>query len=97
MGLFKRGSVWWIGFTCRGKRYRESTGIADRKLAQRILDKVKGEIAEGKWFEKSPGESKTFGELMDLLINYSQKDCKSKAYISSAKVLKNFFGDYLAF
>ena len=92
MGLFKRGSVWWMSFTCRGKHYRKSTEINDRKLAQRILDKVKGEVAEGKWFEKSPGESKTFNELMDLLISYSVKNCRSKAYISSAKVLKQFFG-----
>lgn len=95
MGLYKRGSVWWMTFTCRGKHYRKSTETLDRKLAQRILDKVKGEIAEGKYFEKSPGESKTFSELMDLLANYSQKNCRSKAYISSAKVLRDFFGNYL--
>ena len=95
MGLFKRGSVWWMSFTCRGKHYRKSTETEDRKLAQRILDKVKGEVAGEKWFEKSPGESKTFRELMDLLTNYSRKNCKSKAYISSAKVLEDFFGNYL--
>jgi integrase len=55
---------------------------------------VKGEIAEGKWFEKTLDESKTFDDLMNLLINYSQKNCKSKAYLSSAKVLNGFFGSY---
>jgi integrase len=95
MGLFKRGSVWWMSFTCRGKHYRKSTEINDRKLAQRILDKTKGEVAERKWFEKSPGEDKTFRELMDLLTNYSRKNCRSKAYISSAKVLEDFFENYL--
>lgn len=64
-------------------------------MAQRILDKTKGEVAEEKWFEKSPGESKTFRELMDLLTNYSRKNCRSKAYISSAKVLGEFFSEYL--
>ena len=51
MGLYKRGPVWWMSFIVKGKRYRRSTEGEDRKLAQRIFDKVKGEIAEGKWFE----------------------------------------------
>ncbi len=59
MGLYKRGQVWRMSFTCQGKHYRKSTETVDRKLAQRILDKVKGEIAEGKYFEKSPSESKS--------------------------------------
>jgi len=94
MGLFKRGSVWWMSFTCNGRHYRQSTETEDRKLAQRIYDKLKGQIAEGKWFEKTLDESKTFDDLMNLLINYSQKNCKSKAYLSSAKVLNGFFGSY---
>jgi DNA-binding FadR family transcriptional regulator len=36
-----------------------------RSLAQRIFDKLKGEIAEGKWFEKLPGENYTFEDLMN--------------------------------
>ncbi|MCJ7785131.1 MAG: hypothetical protein MUP41_14455 [Desulfobacterales bacterium] len=58
MGLYKRGKVWWMSFVCKGKHYRKSTETEDRKLAQRIHDKVKGEIAEGKWFERLPGEGK---------------------------------------
>lgn len=95
MGLYKRGSVWWMSFVCQGKRYRQSTQTTNKKVAQRIYDKTKGEIAEGKWFEKLPDESRTFKELMDLLINYTQKNCRSRAYLSSAKVLNEFFKPYL--
>jgi len=48
MGLYKRGSVWWMSFVYQGQHYRRSTETPEKKLAQRILDKVKGEIAEGK-------------------------------------------------
>lgn len=95
MGLYKRGQVWWMSFIYRERRYRKSTETSDRKLAQRIYDKLRGEIAEGKWFEKASCESKTFKELMDLLINYTQKNCRSRAYLSSAKVLNEFFKPYL--
>lgn len=95
MGLYKRGRVWHMSFVYKGKRYRQSTETEDRKLAQRIYDKVRGEIAEGKWFDKAPGESKTFREIMELLINYAQKNCRSKAYLSGAKTLNEFFKPYL--
>ncbi len=35
-----------MSFTNDGKHHRCSTEAGDRKLAQRIFDKVKGEIAE---------------------------------------------------
>ena len=65
MGLYKRGRVWWMGFTYRGRNCRRSSEVTDRKLAQRIYDKIKGDIAEGKWFEKLPGEEKSFKEMME--------------------------------
>ena len=64
MALYKRDLVWWMSFTHNGKQIRRSTETEDKKLAQRIFDKLKGEIAEGKWFEKLPGEDYTFRDLM---------------------------------
>jgi integrase len=68
MGLYKRGRVWWMSFICKGKHYRKPCETEDRKLAQRICDKVKGEVAEGRWFEKLPGEDKTFREMMEKYL-----------------------------
>jgi integrase len=48
MALYKRGLVWWMSFSHNGGQYRRSTETEDRKMAQRIFDKLKGEIAEGK-------------------------------------------------
>jgi len=53
-----------MSFTYDGKQFRRSTETEDRKLAIRIFDKLKGDIAEGKWFERLPGEDYTFGDLI---------------------------------
>ncbi|MBM4305181.1 MAG: site-specific integrase [Deltaproteobacteria bacterium] len=97
MGLFKRGSVWWMSFIYQGKQYRKSTETNDGKLAKRIYDKVKGEIAEGKWFEKLPGEEKTFTELMEkYMAEHSARNKAPKSHNrdKSLKVhLLKDFGD----
>jgi len=97
MALYRRGQsgIWWIDVVYGGKRIRQSTATSDKGIARRIHDKVKGEIAERKWFKKGLGESKTFSELMEVFRNYSQKNCRSKAYLSSANTLNEFFGSYL--
>jgi len=93
MGLYKRGSVWWMSFTCNGQHYRRSMETEDRKLAKRIFDKVRGKVAERKWFERLPGEDKTFKEMIEKFV----KDCiplrSKKPYNSNLQTLLNFFGD----
>jgi hypothetical protein len=53
MGLYLRDSVWWMSFSHLGKQVRRSTETEDKKLAQKIFDKIRGEIAEGKWLSNS--------------------------------------------
>ena len=55
MGIFKRGKVWWMSFNYEGRHYRRSTKITDRKLAQRIYDKVKGQAEEVAMVEVNSG------------------------------------------
>ncbi|HET6420270.1 MAG TPA: tyrosine-type recombinase/integrase [Geobacteraceae bacterium] len=97
MALFKRGEVWWVCFTYNGKQVRKSTETTDKKLAKRIFDKLKGEIAEGKWFERPPGESITFRELMDKYLDeYSVVNKATSSHRrdkSLAAHLVQFFGD----
>jgi integrase len=97
MGLYRRGSVWWMRFTYQGKQYRQSTETKDKKLAQRILDKVKGEVAEGKWFKKLPGEEKTFAEMMEKYMKEHSARNKAPGSHKRGKSLRDhlvkFFGD----
>jgi integrase len=59
------------------------------------LDKIKGEIAEGKWFEKLPGEDRTFKEMMEKYME--EHSIPNKASHTRDKSLKDhlvrFFGD----
>jgi len=94
MGLYKRGRVWHMSFFYQGKRYRKSTETTDRKLGQRIYDKLKSEIAEGKWFEKLPGEYKTFKEMMDKYeIEHLTQKASARQYKGYIKNLRSFFNE----
>ena len=68
MGLYKRGPVWWMRFTYNGTLTRKSTETVDRKLAERIYHSVLGKIAEGKWFDRLPGEDTTFRAMMERYL-----------------------------
>lgn len=97
MGLFKRGTVWWMRFTYQGKQVRKSTETEDKKLAQRIYDKIRGEVAEGKWFERLPGADKTFREMMEkYMAEHSEpKKASAERDRSSSTHLLPFFGGFL--
>ena len=95
MGLYKRGALWWMRFSIQGKQIRRSTGTSDRKLADRVFKKVLGEIAEGDWFDKVPGEEKTLSELFAKYLEEHSKPNKSrKSYVRdraiAARMLQEF-------
>jgi integrase len=95
MGLYKRGQVWWMDFIYKGKRFRRSTETTDRRMARRIFDKVKGEVAEGKWFERLPGEDKLFTDLMDkYLAEHASLTASARSFRGYAKRLSSFFGNH---
>ena len=93
MSLYRRGCVWWMSFTYGGRRVRKSTETEDPKLAKRIYDKVKGQIAEGKWFDRLPGEDKTFKEMIEKFAKEYVPSRSKKPYGSNLQTLLNFFGD----
>ncbi len=99
MGLYKRGKVWHMSTTYKGRQIRRSTETSDKKLAVKIHAKVLTQIAEGKWFERLEGEDKTIGDLLDRYINEYSVHNKAphtvKGDIGMAKEMKEFFGDLL--
>ena len=98
MGLYRRGTVWWMSFTHNGEQLRRSTETEDRKLAIRIFDKLKGDIAEGKWFESLPGDSYKFSDLMEKYLKEYSAVNKAKSSQKRDKSiignLKKVFGNY---
>ena len=94
MGLVKRGTTWWMSFTYQGQQVRRSTGTADKRIAEAILGKVKAQIIEGRFFDKSRETSKTFTELMDrYLREHASRRANYRRYVDMVKNLKTFFGN----
>lgn len=99
MGLYLRGSVWWMSFVDpnTGKQVRRTTETEDEEQAKRIFDKVKGEIAERKWFEKLPGDDIKFRDLMQkYLQNHSSRNKAPSSHKRDKSIIKNLnsvFGD----
>ncbi len=97
MGLYKRGQVWWMRFTCDGRQVRRPTETADKKLAERIYHTVMGQIAEGKWFETDEDSRRTFLELAERYESREFQELKNPNSVKSyLKQLKEFFGPYPA-
>ena len=95
MGLYKRGLVWWMRFTYKGRQVRKSTETTDKKLAEKIYYKVVNQIAEGKWFDVDEGNQRTFEELAEKYETQVFKELKCwRSSISYLNQLKGFFGEY---
>jgi hypothetical protein len=93
MGIYKRGKVWWMSFTYQGRHHRKSTEARDRKSAQKIHDKLKGQIAENKYFPEMPGEDKTFGEMVEKFVKENIPSRSRSPYLANIKTLSGFFGE----
>ncbi|MGD0282261.1 MAG: tyrosine-type recombinase/integrase [Dissulfurispiraceae bacterium] len=96
-GLYLRGRIWWMSFTANKQHYQRSTGTDDRKLAQKILSKVRVQIVENKWFDIDKSHHKTFDALAHKFIDeHSQVHKKINSQMADETALrvhlKPFFG-----
>ena len=94
--MFKRGGVWWTCIRYEDKKVQKSLETDDRRLAQAIEAKIRAEIAEGKFFDKPVGQSKTFKDMMEKFMQeHAPKVSKNmqKSYASSLKHLAIFLGN----
>jgi len=97
MGLYKRGSVWWMSFMDpnTGKQVRRSTETEDEERAKRIFDKIKGQIAEGKWFERLPGQDIKFRELIEKYVaEYSAVHKAPKSHLRDKSLKKHLLAHF---
>jgi len=96
MGLFKRGKVWWMCFTYKGRQIKRSTETRDRRLAGTIYSKVMTQLAENQWLDKLEGEDRTFRDLADKYINeyakYHKRDWEKDQARLKGNILP-FFGE----
>ncbi len=94
--MFKRSGIWWTCTRHNGRKIQKSLETSDRKLAKAIDAKIRTEIVEGKYYEKTIGRDKTFAQLMDKFMKeHAPKvsDSMQRCYASFLKHLIPFFGD----
>lgn len=98
MGLYKRkdSQFYWMTFRYNGKKVFESTGTANKKLAERIHAKWLTEIEEGRWFEKAAISDITVAEVMDKYMKEVSPSLAPSTDFRNSQIVKNlkaFFGD----
>jgi len=96
-GERKTAATWWVQYSVRGKRYRESSGSANRNAAIKLLKYRLGAAAQGKPI--GPNVDRTrFEDLARMLVeDYRANGRRSLERIEGAlKHLREFFGDNFA-
>ena len=66
-----------------------------KKLAERISRKILGLVAEGKGFERLPGEDMTFTELKDKYLKEHSPKKSPKQFIRGKGIFENHLDPYL--
>ena len=61
MGLYRRGTVWWMTFTYQGRQVRATTGQADRRAAEMILGETRRQLHDGAYHTRIEAHTRTFG------------------------------------
>ncbi len=94
MGLFKRGDVYWFEFVYGGRRYRESTGVKNQRVAGEIERAYRTALAKGEVGITERKPVPAFRSAMDDFLKWSKQSLKKPTHTrhktSSVALLKHF-------
>ena len=95
--VYQRGRIWWIQYSFRGRRRRESSRSARRTDAVKLLRRRQGEMGQGRLVGPDV-ERTTYEDLVEMIENdYRIKQRKSgKRLHSSTSRLGEYFGGWRA-
>jgi len=94
MGVFKRGNVWWIRFSHKGKIIRETSSSENKTVAKQLLSVRKAEVAQGKLKIKSKDSQILFSEYSLEFLKWAKIHKKKGGFLRykfSIKKLSPFF------
>ena len=96
MGLYKRGENWHIDFYANGRRVRQKIGRS-RKLAEKILHKVKTEVVENRYLDIRKKAKVKFETLVEQYLQYAKVNKRSwdRDQRSLKCLSRDFGGKYL--
>ena len=92
--IYRRGSVWWVDYSFRGKRYRESTGSSRKGDARALIRRRMEEMGRGRLV--GPQEERVSFEDLARWIedDYRVEGRKSIAQLRGTLArLRAYFGD----
>jgi integrase len=95
--VYRRGRVWWVRYSHRGREYRESSRSVHEGVAWRLLKARWKQIGRGRFV--GPSEDRvTVNELLDALVTeYATNDRRSRATLPSRLApLRGVLGDMRA-
>ena len=97
MGLYRKGSSWYIDYYFQGRRKREKID-PNRKLAESVLAKRRTQIAEKRFLDVLERPKIKFGELASAYLDYAKTNKLSwKRDRLSINNLSRFVGDKFVF
>jgi len=88
MAVYQRGDNWYVDFTFKGQRVRESIGPSKR-YAQKVIDKKKTEIVENKYLDirKEPDPIK-FHDFAKEYIAWAKVNKKPSTYSRDIYIMR---------
>jgi integrase len=103
MGLYRRkwrrkdgkvvtSKLWWMALTVNGHQRCQSTGTSNKRLASKIFDKRRGEIAEGR-FNLPRSNPPTLKQWAEQFLESITHPNTNRTYASCIRMLLSFFGD----
>jgi integrase len=94
MGLYRRGKVWSMSYMVPGVGQRcETTGTSNKRLAQKILDVRRAEIAEGRFANLLKSNVPKLDDWAEKYLTSVQHPNTRRRYASSKENLISFFGE----
>ena len=95
MGLYRRGTNWYIDFYASGRRVRKKIGPS-KKLADSVLNKQKTAVVENRYLDIRKKSKVKFETLVELYLNYAKANKRSwDRDRRSLKCLSKSFGGKL--
>ena len=98
MGLSKRkgSNCWQMCFFLEGKKVRKSAKTSNKKIAQKIYDRTRWQIAEGAYDRQLKADMPFFQLEAEFLEKHSKVEKASyKRDVISGELLKRYFGKML--
>jgi hypothetical protein len=93
MGLYRRreSKVWWMSYMKDGRQHRESSGVTNKKLAEKLLASRTAQVFEERW-SLPRSKSPHLGDWVDEFLESVSRHKTRSRYQSSINNLLNYFG-----